>query len=132
MATTERQSAFSARFMAAAAYDLRVPRVLLLLPTTTYRASDFLAASATVGAEVTVASEEPSTLASRNPAGLLTLDFRHPGGVSQQGSSSSRGRHPIDASVGVDEETALAAAAIGERARAGGKTTPARPPRAAR
>ena len=88
-----------------------MPRVLLLLPTTTYRASDFLAAAATVGAEVTVASEEPSTLESRNPAGLLTLDFREPEECARRVVDFSRG-HPIDAVVGVDEETALAAAAI--------------------
>jgi biotin carboxylase len=88
-----------------------VPRVLLLLPTTTYRASDFLAAAAKVGADVTVASEEPSTLQSRNPAGLLTLDFRNPDECAGRVVEFSRA-HPVDAVVGVDEETALAAAAI--------------------
>jgi biotin carboxylase len=88
-----------------------VPRVILLLPTTTYRASDFLAAAAKVGADVTVASEEPSTLASRNPAGLLTLDFRNPEECAARVVRFSR-EHPVNAIVGVDEETALAAAAI--------------------
>lgn len=88
-----------------------MPRVLLLLPTTTYRASDFLAAAAKIGAEVTVASEEPSTLASRNPAGLLTLDFRDPEECAARVVRFSR-EHPVNAVVGVDEETALAAAAI--------------------
>ncbi len=90
-----------------------MPRVLLLLPTTTYRASDFLAAAAKVGAEVTVASEEPSTLASRNPAGLLTLDFRDPEECARRVVEFSRSQ-PIDAVVGVDEETALAGAAISD------------------
>jgi len=88
-----------------------VPRVLLLLPTTTYRASDFLAAAAKLGADVTVASEEPSTLESRNPAGLLTLDFRNPGECARRVVEFSRA-HPVDAVIGVDEETSLAAAAI--------------------
>jgi len=88
-----------------------VPRVLLLLPTTTYRAADFLAAAAKVGADVTVASEEPSTLESRNPAGLLTLDFRKPEECTRRVVEFSRA-HPVEAVVGVDEETALAAAAI--------------------
>ncbi len=88
-----------------------MPRVLLLLPTTTYRASDFLAAAANVGADVTVASEEPSTLASRNPAGLLTLEFRNPRECAARVIRFSR-EHPVNAVVGVDEETALAAAAI--------------------
>ncbi len=88
-----------------------MPRVLLLLPTTTYRASDFLAAAAKVGADVTVASEEPSTFESRNPAGLLTLDFRDPEECARRVVEFSLA-HPIDAVVGVDEETALAAAVI--------------------
>ncbi|MEO8348919.1 MAG: phosphoribosylglycinamide synthetase, partial [Acidobacteriota bacterium] len=88
-----------------------MPRVLLLLPTTTYRASAFLAAAAKVGADVTVASEEASTLASRNPAGFLTLDFRDPEECARRVVGFSR-EHPVDAVVGVDEETALAAARI--------------------
>ena len=90
-----------------------MPRVLLLLPTTTYRTSDFLAAAVNVGAEVTVASEEPSTFEGANPAGLLTLDFRDPGECARRVVEFSR-RYPVDAVVGVDEETALAAAAISE------------------
>ena len=88
-----------------------MPRVLLLLPTTTYRASDFLDAAAKVGADVTVASEEPSTFEGANPAGLLTLDFRDPAECARRVGEFSR-TYPIDAVVGVDEETALAAAAI--------------------
>ncbi|MDQ5858648.1 MAG: ATP-grasp domain-containing protein [Acidobacteriota bacterium] len=99
-------------------------RVLLLLPTTTYRASDFLGAAAKLGADVTVASEEPSTLASRNPAGLLTLDFRDPAECARRVVEFSRS-HPVDAVVGVDEETALAAAAI-----SGALGLPANPARA--
>lgn len=88
-----------------------MPRVLLLLPTTTYRASDFLDAAAKVGADVTVASEEPSTFEGANPAGLLTLDFRDPAECARRVGEFSRA-YAIDAVVGVDEETALAAAAI--------------------
>ena len=90
-----------------------MPRVLLLLPTTTYRAADFLAAAAKVGAEVTVASEEPSTFEGANPAGLLTLDFRDPAECARRVVEFSR-THPVDAVVGVDEETALAAASIAQ------------------
>lgn len=100
-------------------------RVLLLLPTTTYRAADFLAAAAGVGADVTVASEEPSTFENANPAGLLTLDFRDPAGCARRVVDFSR-VHPVDAVVGVDEETALAAASI-----AAALGLPANPPEAA-
>jgi hypothetical protein len=40
-----------------------VARILLLLPTGTYRASDFLAAAARLGVDVVVGSEQPQALA---------------------------------------------------------------------
>src|ERR1700682_3095699 len=79
-----------------------MPRVLLLLPTTTYRSADFLEAAAKLGVEVAVASEEANALEAVNPAGLLTLDRSDPG---------ARAR-PFDAVVGVDDDTAVTAAAI--------------------
>ena len=89
-------------------------RVLLLLPTTSYRIPDFLAAATKLGVEVAVASEEPSTMEPLNPAGLLTLDFGDLAGSAERAVDFAR-RHPIDAVVGVDERTAIAAAAISER-----------------
>jgi biotin carboxylase len=86
-------------------------RVLLLLPTTTYRTSDFLEASAKLGVEVVVASEEASTLESLNPAGLLSLDFRDPAACARRVAEFARTR-AIDAVVGVDEDTAVAGAVI--------------------
>ena len=100
-------------------------RVLLLLPTTTYRAHDFLEAAKRLGVEVTVASEEPSAVADLNPAGLLTMDFRDAEGCARIARDSARSR-PIDAVVGVDEDTVVAAAAISEAL-----TLPANPPEAA-
>lgn len=86
-------------------------RVLLLLPTTTYRAPDFLAAAGSLGLDVTVASEEPSTVEGINPSGLLTLDFRDPEGCARRAVEFSR-LHPISAVVGVDEETSIVASEI--------------------
>src|SRR5215471_9838360 len=88
-------------------------RVLLLLPTTTYRTGDFLAAAQRLGVDVTVASEKPSTLESLNPAGLLELDFRNPKEASRRALEFAR-RTSIDAVVGVDDDTVMAAAAIAE------------------
>src|ERR1700720_2629047 len=88
-----------------------MPRVLLLLPTTTYRTPDFLAAAARLHAEVVVASEEASTLEPLNPAGLLALDFRDPAACARRAAEFAR-TFPIDAVVGVDEDTAVAGAAI--------------------
>jgi biotin carboxylase len=88
-----------------------VPRVLLLLPTTTYRTPDFLEAAERLGLEVTIASEEASAFEGANPDGLLTLDFRDPAACARRIAELSP-RLPFAAVVGVDEETAVAAAAI--------------------
>ncbi|MEX0879292.1 MAG: ATP-grasp domain-containing protein [Thermoanaerobaculia bacterium] len=88
-------------------------RVLLLIPTTSYRTADFLDAAGALGVEVTVGSEEPSTLEPWNPAGLLTLDFRDPGDCARRALAFSE-LHPIDAVVGVDDDATVAAAAVAE------------------
>jgi biotin carboxylase len=89
----------------------RVERVLLLWPTSTYRTRDFLDAASSLGVEVVVGSEEASTLESFQPGRLLTLDFLDPGGAAAR-VRDFHDRYPLDAVVPVDEETAVAAAAI--------------------
>lgn len=84
---------------------------MLLLPTTTYRTPDFLEAAGRLGVEVTVASEEASAVGVLNPEGLLTLDFRDPGASARRAVEFVEKR-PIQAVVGVDEETTVAAAVI--------------------
>src|SRR5204863_129940 len=66
----------------------RPRRVLLLLPTTTYRAPDFLAAAERLGVEVVAASEKPNVMARRHPEGLLTLDFRDPEAAARRRAGS--------------------------------------------
>jgi len=95
---------------------LHMPRLLLLLPSTTYRTAAFVAAARQIGAELTVASEQPSTLEAATPAGLLTLDFQNPERAADQAHAFAR-QHPIDAVVGVDDDTAVVAAAVAERLR---------------
>jgi biotin carboxylase len=102
-----------------------VSRVLLLLPTTTYRSHDFLEAARRLNVDVTVASEEPSAVGGLNPEGLLTMDFRDPEGCVEKALTFARA-NPLDAVVGVDEDTAVAAAAI-----SGALGLPANPPEAA-
>ena len=65
-----------------------MPRLLLLLPSTTYRTTAFVEAARRLGAELTVASERPSTLEAANPAGLLTLDFQHPDRAAAEAHAS--------------------------------------------
>jgi len=86
-------------------------RVLVLLPTSTYRTRDFLNAAESLGVEVVVGSEETSTLETLQPARLLTLDFLDPMGSAARAREFHQ-RHPLAAVVPVDEETAVAAAAI--------------------
>ncbi len=93
-----------------------MPRLLLLLPSTTYRTTAFVDAARRIGADLTVASEQPSTLEAANPAGLLTLDFQHPERAADQARDFAR-RHPIDAVVGVDDDTAVVASVVAARLR---------------
>ena len=100
-------------------------RVLLLLPTTTYRAHDFLEAAARLHLDVTVGTEETSALEGANPRGLLTLDFRDPAACARRVEDFARDVR-VDAVVGVDEESTVAAAAISARL-----ALPSNPPGAA-
>ncbi len=86
----------------------RKPRVLLLLPTRTYRASDFLAAARKLGVEVVIASDHPQTLSGHSPLKSLALDFGHPAAATQEIAALAED-YPIDAVVGVDDDTSILA-----------------------
>ena len=88
-----------------------MPRLLLLLPTTTYRTKAFIDAAIKLGVEVVAASEKPSTLAQKNPANLLTLDFLDPEKAGREAAEFAR-QFPVDAVIPVDEDTAVVAATI--------------------
>ena len=84
---------------------------MLLLPTTTYRTAAFVEAARQMGVELTVASERPSALEQTNPAGLLTLDFEQPERAADAVRAFAE-QYPIKGVVGVDDATAVIAAAI--------------------
>jgi phosphoribosylaminoimidazole carboxylase (NCAIR synthetase) len=86
-------------------------RLLLLLPTATYRTVAFVEAARRLEVDVTVASERPSTFERANPAGLLTLDFTDPARAAAQARVFAR-EHSVQGVVGVDDDTAVVAAAI--------------------
>lgn len=90
-----------------------MPRVLLLLPTTTYRTKAFVEAALKMDVEVVAASEQPSTLADKNPEGLLTLDFDEPGRAARQVEEFAA-QFPIGAVIPVDEDTAVVAASVAQ------------------
>src|SRR3989449_4079234 len=88
-----------------------MPRVLLLPPATTYRAESFLEAARRLHLDVTVASEGVAPPTGPFPTEGLTLDFKDPEGSARTVVAVAR-HQPIDAVVGVDDTTAVAAAAI--------------------
>lgn len=90
-----------------------MPRVLLLLPTTTYRTHAFMEAAQRLGVEITAASEEANALARLNPSGLLQLDFSDPQRAARQVFQFAE-KHPIAAVVPVDNQVTVCAAAICE------------------
>ena len=89
-------------------------RLLLLLPTTTYRTEAFLDAARTLGVEIVCASEHPSTFEAQAPDNLMTLDFTDPPGAAAKVAEFAR-THPLRAVVGVDDPTTVGASAIAER-----------------
>lgn len=92
---------------------LEKPRILLLLPTRTYRATDFLAAALKLDVEVAIASEEAATTASGSPRDSLVLDFSNPVVATQTIVEFAETR-PIAAIVGVDDDTTLLATIASE------------------
>jgi len=70
-------------------------RLLLLLPTASYRAADFLAAARALGAEVVVASERRLVSMGDNQ---LTLDLRRPEAAAEAIAAVAEER-PLDAVV---------------------------------
>ncbi|MBI1722757.1 MAG: ATP-grasp domain-containing protein [Gemmatimonadetes bacterium] len=89
------------------------PRLLLLLPTTTYRAAAFVEAARRLDLDLTVASDHASVFAAVEPTALMALDFARPERAATEVLSFAA-EHPVAAVVGVDDDTAVLAAAIAE------------------
>src|SRR2546423_5468448 len=87
------------------------PRLLLLLPTATYRTAAFVEAARRLGVNLTVASERPSTFQEANPRGRLTLHLSDPARAAGEARAFAQ-EHPLQGVVGVDDDTAVVAAAI--------------------
>ena len=89
-------------------------RVLLLLPTATYRASDFLAASRALDAEVVVASERRQAMSGTMGDRALVVDLRRPEAAADAIVTRAQDK-PLDAVVGTDEQGVLVAALAAAR-----------------
>ena len=89
-------------------------RVLLILPTATYRAGHFVRAAATLGAEVVVASEHRQAMAATMEGRALVIPLDRPKVAAERIVTFAR-EHPVDAVLAVDEQGVVAAALAAER-----------------
>ncbi len=88
-------------------------RLLLLMPATTYRATDFLTAAERIGVEVTVGTNGQQALEAVVPGGTFTLDFLDVPRCIETVTRFAKTR-PFQAVVASDEETVTLAAQICE------------------
>jgi len=86
-------------------------RLLLLIPTTTYRTEDFMEAARRLDVDLVVASDRPNVMSGEFPESLLTLPFADPAAAVAE-MREYAARRPLDAVVPVDDLTTEAAAAI--------------------
>lgn len=88
-------------------------RVLLLIPSRTYRTSDFMAAAGRLGVNVVVGTEHRPALTAVMDAGVLRLDFGDVEPSVRRIVELATDR-PLDAIVAVDDAPALLAATASE------------------
>jgi biotin carboxylase len=84
-------------------HDRRMPRILLIMPSQTYRAEDFVTAADRLGAEVVVASDHRTALAPAMEDRALVVDLSRPE-TSADRVVELASRRPLDAIVGVDDQ----------------------------
>lgn len=89
-------------------------RVLLILPTATYRASDFLTAARALDAEVVIASERRQAMAAMVGDRALMVDLARQEVAAEAIVARARDK-PLEAVVGVDEQGVLVAALAAAR-----------------
>ncbi len=91
-----------------------MPRILLLLPTATYRAADFVTAAARLGVDVVVGSEHRQALA--GPMGDRAVVVPLAGGdAALDAIEALHDRTPLDAVLAVDDQGVVVAAAAAQR-----------------
>ncbi len=88
-------------------------RLLLLIPTTTYRTEDFVEAARALDVDLVIASDRPNVMAGEFPDHLLTLPFGDPDAAARE-MRGYAARRPLDAVVPVDDATTVVASAVGE------------------
>ena len=88
-------------------------RVLLLIPSRTYRTHDFMAAASRLDVEVVVGSEHRPALAGLMDGRHLRLDFENIGGSTERIVAFAQTR-PLSAIIAVDDAGTLLAAAAAQ------------------
>ncbi len=91
-----------------------MPRVLLLLPTETYRAKDFLAAAERLGVDVVVGCERRQALADVMGDRAVVVPMARVGAAVEI-IAVLHGRRPLDAVLAVDDQGLAVAAAASAR-----------------
>lgn len=89
-------------------------RILLILPSSTYRASDFLDAAEALDAEVVIGCDEQQTMSDTMGVRALELDLHDPELAAKQ-IVAHADRVTLDAIVAVDDRGVLPAALAAER-----------------
>ena len=84
-------------------------RLLLILPSATYRAADFIAAARELGVAVTVASERRAAMSATMGSAALTLPLSDPDRAAAA-IVAAAAETPFAAVVGVDDQGVMAAA----------------------
>jgi len=95
-------------------YDSGVQRLLLILPSATYRAPDFMAAARELGVAVTVASDRAAAMSTTMGERTLTLRSADPREAAEVIVARARDT-PFAAIVGVDDQGVMTAALAAER-----------------
>ncbi len=88
--------------------------MLLLVPSATYRAPDFMGAARALGVEVTVASDRRQAMSAALGDNALTVPLHRPAAAAEA-IARLAARTPLDAVVAVDDGGVVAAALASER-----------------
>ena len=91
-----------------------MPRVVLITPTTTYRANDFLEAARVLRVEVVTASERPQALAAQMGDAFVRIDLRRLDWSVDRIVAVTEDR-PVDAVIAVDDRGVVLAAKAAQK-----------------
>ncbi len=91
-----------------------MPRVMLLIPSASYRAPDFMAAASKLGVEVVVGTDAANPLQDSESGRLVELDYMQPERGADQIEAYAT-FHPLDTIVAVDDGGTLLAARAARR-----------------